>query len=70
MTVNYDHLFGLYPWIFPLVIVLIAWTLTAKGLGLWRAARNGDKEWFIVMLVLNTLGILELIYLARHPRQK
>lgn len=48
----------------PAVIALLAaWTLVIKGFALWRAARLGQKWWFVIMLLVNTLGILELIYL-------
>lgn len=48
----------------PLWIALaIIWTLAWKGLALWRAATLRQKYWFIAMLVINTLGILEIIYL-------
>lgn len=48
-----------------LVILLIAaaWTLFWKALALWYAARNNNKAWFIGLLLINTLGILEMIYL-------
>ena len=47
----------------PLVIVLVLWTVILKGYALWNAARNTQKWWFIALLVINTLGILEIIYL-------
>lgn len=37
--------------------------LVLKGFALWRAAKKGDKVWYVALLVLNTLGILPLIYL-------
>lgn len=43
-------------------IVLMFWSLIWKGLALWRAARRNENIWFIVLLVLNTAGILEIIY--------
>lgn len=43
--------------------VLLLWSLIWKGIALWRAARNGDSVWFMVFLVLNTAGILEILYL-------
>jgi hypothetical protein len=52
---------GFIPLIF--LILLIVWTLAWKGLALWHAARNGQRTWYIVLLVLNTFGILEIIYL-------
>ncbi|MFA5023192.1 MAG: DUF5652 family protein [Candidatus Paceibacterota bacterium] len=45
-----------------LLIILIAWCLVWKGLALWRAARSGAKIWFIVLLLVNTVGILDIIY--------
>lgn len=45
------------------LIVLIVWSLFWKGLALWRAGRRGQPWWFVVMLIINTVGILEIIYL-------
>jgi len=47
----------------PLVLVVVLWTIVLKGYSLWYAARGGQKKWFIALLVINTLGILEIIYL-------
>jgi methionyl-tRNA synthetase len=44
-----------------LIFVLI-WSIVWKGIALWKAARNGQKVWFIVLFILNTVGLLELIY--------
>lgn len=44
------------------VAAIVIWTLFWKGLALWTSARNNHKAWFIVLLVLNTAGILEIIY--------
>ena len=46
-----------------LFLLLLAWSFTWKGMSLWRAARLGHKKWFIVLLIVNTLGILEILYL-------
>lgn len=43
-------------------IIMIA-VIILKGLALWHAARRSEKWWFIILLVVNTIGILELIYL-------
>lgn len=43
-------------------IVLMLWALVWKGLALWRAARRGENVWFFVLLIVNTVGILEIIY--------
>jgi hypothetical protein len=43
--------------------VLTLWAVVWKGFALWRAARHGQKYWYIGLLVLNTIGIVEIIYL-------
>lgn len=45
------------------IVLLIIWTLIWKGLALWKASHKEQKAWFIVMLVVNTVGILEILYL-------
>lgn len=47
-------------WILPLVIL---WTLPWKGIALWKAARLGQKKWFVALLIINTLAILEILYI-------
>ena len=53
-----------------MIYPLLAWSLFWKGLALWRAAKNGQKPWFIVILVVNTVGLLEIIYLKFFSPQK
>lgn len=47
----------------PLWILLIIWSLVWKGWALWTAARKGSKSWFVALLIVNTLGILEILYI-------
>ncbi len=46
-----------------LVVVLALWTIFWKGLALWHAARHNQPWWFFAILLLNTAGILEIIFL-------
>ncbi len=46
-----------------LLAIIVLWSLFWKGCALWHAARRGKVWWFIAILVINTLGILEIIYL-------
>jgi len=52
--------FSNYAW---LLVVLAVWELFWKAWALWRAARAGDKIWYIVIIILNTAGILPILYL-------
>lgn len=59
--------FGFTPVAFAGFSVLVAMIMiivvALKGYSLWHAARRSEKWWFIILLIVNTLGILELIYL-------
>ena len=54
----------------PILIVLVIWTSVWKGWALWRAARNNSLPWFIVLLLVNTLGILEILYIYVFSKDK
>lgn len=45
------------------LVALLLWSFVWKGLALWHSAKRHEKAWFIVFLVINTAGILEIIYL-------
>lgn len=53
-----------------MIVVLVFWSLFWKGLALWKAARNNQKYWFVAMLVINLVGILEIIYLAFFQKKR
>ena len=45
------------------IIILVIWSAVWKAIALWKAARNNHVGWYIVMLILNTAGILDIIYI-------
>ena len=47
-------------WAYPFLI----WTIVWKAVASWRAARNGHLVWFVVFFIVNTIGILPIVYLA------
>ncbi|HPA25215.1 MAG TPA: DUF5652 family protein [bacterium] len=47
----------------PLLLLILAWSLVWKGLALWRASQRGEKSWFVIFLIVNLLGLPEIIYL-------
>lgn len=50
----------------PVLILLIVaqiWSLIWKILACWKSARKGEWLWFIALFVINTLGILEILYI-------
>jgi methionyl-tRNA synthetase len=55
----------------PLILfLLIAWSLIWKGIALWRSARNNQKGWFVALLIINTFGILEILYIFVFSKEK
>lgn len=49
---------------------LLIWSIAWKGVALWNASKNNQKNWFIAILVINTIGILEIIYLFGFAKTK
>lgn len=47
----------------PMILLMVLWSIFWKGLALWHSARRAQQWWFVIMLLVNTLGILEIIYL-------
>jgi methionyl-tRNA synthetase len=54
---------GIPGWIIALVVVLGIWEAVWKAIALWRAGNDRNLLWFVLMFVLNTLGILEIIFI-------
>lgn len=55
----------------PWALWLIAlWVLPWKGIALWKAAKNSNKKWFIALLILNTIAILEILYIFVFGKKK
>lgn len=50
--------------LFPVFVIALAlWVFAWKAIGLYHAARNGQRIWFVVLMLVHTVGILEIIYL-------
>jgi hypothetical protein len=47
------------------IIIFTIWTILWKVYSVWTAAKNGHKRWFIALLLLNTIGILDMIYIFK-----
>lgn len=54
----------------PTFLVVMLWSLFWKGLALWHAAKRRQPWWFVGLLVINTMGILEIIYLFAVAKLK
>lgn len=66
---NTDQVYAFLKAFPALFIALIVWSIVWKGFALWKAARLSHKWWFIIFLVVNTVGILEIIYIFMIARR-
>ena len=67
MSNNFTTFLATHQWI---IILVVLWTIPWKGVALWKAARNQSIIWFVILLVVNTLGILEIIYIFFFSKKK
>ncbi|MDD4239144.1 MAG: DUF5652 family protein [Desulfotomaculaceae bacterium] len=54
----------------PLFYLVIAWAVIWKGIALWHAARNKQLVWYIALIIVNTVGILEIVYLISFRKKE
>jgi len=53
-----------------LLIILTIWDMIWRGWALWRSARREEKWWFVALLIINSIGILPIIYLVFFSKDK
>jgi len=53
-----------------IILLIILWSLPWKGVALWKAAKNNHKRWFVALLVINTLAVLEILYIFIFSKKK
>ena len=71
MMAPYGQFWGQFSWLLPILPVFLVWSLVWKGLALWKAGRQNQLGWFVVLLAVNTLGLLEIFYLfAYHYKSR
>jgi hypothetical protein len=45
-------------------MIIAIWSGIWKAIALWKSARNKQISWFVVLCIFNTIGILEILYIA------
>jgi hypothetical protein len=64
-------MFGIGAAVFgTLVVIALIWSIAWKGFALWYAARSGERYWFVALMVVNTFGILEILYLFVFRKER
>ncbi len=52
-----------------IIIAITLWELAWKGPALWKAAHNEHLAWFVIILIVNSAGLLPIIYLLMHQNK-
>ncbi len=58
------------PGMMSLFVLAMIWSMIWKGIALWRAGGKKDLVWFVIMFVVNTVGILEILYIYVISKEK
>ena len=53
-----------------LLILIVTWDIVWKGIGLWKSAKHNQLSWFLAILIINTAGILPIIYIIFFQADK
>lgn len=55
-----------------ILLFIIIWDTVWKLISMWKASKRNSKIWFVVLAIVNSLGILPILYLifARTKKEK
>ena len=67
---NYNPFYGVVAMTGYFFYVLLIADIILKGFSLWKSARNGQTVWFVALLLINSVGILPIIYLLLENNKK
>lgn len=48
------------------ILIFVIWEAIWKLIALWKAGRNNHLAWFICIALINTVGILPIVYILMH----
>ncbi len=71
MITELSNVFGIsYKAMLFLFVLVVVWSAIWKLMAMWKSARNGALVWFVVFGLVNTLGILEILYIYVFSKMK
>jgi hypothetical protein len=53
-----------------LFVIMLIWSAIWKYIALWKSGRNNHLVWFIIFALVNTVGILEILYIFVFSKMK
>lgn len=61
---------GISSWMLCVMAIIFVWSYTWKLLALWKSAREKSVVWFIALALINTIGILDILYVYIFSKMK
>jgi TRAP-type mannitol/chloroaromatic compound transport system permease small subunit len=61
-----EHLNGMPSWLIPAIIIAAVWDAIWRLIALWKSAQRKQLTWFIFLGIVNSVGLLPIIYLLMH----
>ena len=58
------------PWLLPVAICIAIWEIVWKIICNVEIRKKQSSCWFICIAILNTLGVLSIIYIRKHKKNK
>jgi 4-amino-4-deoxy-L-arabinose transferase-like glycosyltransferase len=52
------------------LLILTLLTIPWKVYAVWLAVKRNQRKWFVALLLLNTVGILEIFYIFKIANKK
>lgn len=47
-------------------MIAVMWESAWKIIAMWKAGRNNHLVWFICIALINTVGVLPIVYILMH----
>lgn len=64
-----DNSFLINPTFSIVLLILALWTVPWKIYAVWLTVKRNEKKWFVALLILNTVGILEIFYIFKIAKK-
>lgn len=61
---------GFSPWMICAFVIIMIWSSIWKFIALWKAGRRNALPWFIILALINTVGILDILYIFLFSETK
>jgi methionyl-tRNA synthetase len=58
---------GISLWMLAIILI---WTAVWKMIALWKSARSNAPVWFVILALVNSVGILEILYIFVFSKMK